>query len=309
VGDSEHIYGMSINGGKIDREAAPDLMRPSDYNELYNSAIDVTSLPGGWAPKYGLTDVLEDLQRQADQTAMIVAQASSRRGRGCAPFDTIFRHKSRHSLGKISTRDDLFEFVSDLASSKKPAFQMTNNLLYSCLDKRHYSKTYIKRYQKHGLLPLLVRRTYASFFNLMSAIRQLAHDFPVWANGPAENMLQYHAKRIFHIRNYSVLKKQLVLQIYTYLRDAEHQDFEPTGMDKALWKANLQAKENVRDIIHSVLGEEGIGSADVSGGGGDGKGGTTCAVKPGGKKDSILGRRIRGLVKKDGELVGYEEKK
>jgi hypothetical protein len=48
----------------------------------------------------------------------------------------------------------------------------------------------------------------------MLAIRQLAHDFPVWANGPAENMLQYHAKRIFHIRNYSVLKKQLVLQIY-----------------------------------------------------------------------------------------------
>jgi hypothetical protein len=53
VGNSKHIYGISINEGKINQEAAPDLMRPLDYTELYNSAIDVTSLPGRWAPKYG----------------------------------------------------------------------------------------------------------------------------------------------------------------------------------------------------------------------------------------------------------------
>jgi hypothetical protein len=129
-----------------------------------------------------------------------------------------------------------------------------------------------------------------------------------------KNMLQYHAKSIFHIRNYSVLKKQLVLQIYPYLQDAEHQDFEPTGMDKALWKANLQAKENVRTIVHSVLGKEGIGSADVSRGGGDGKGGkggTTCAhCKSKGLRRlyyNLPGQKTYCLLKKVDRLKAHKE--
>jgi hypothetical protein len=316
VGDSQNIHGMSINGGKIEQKAAPDLMRPSDYEQLYNSAVDVTSLPGGWAPKYKMDDVIEESQRQADQTAMIVAQTARHR-HGGTTFDTMFQHKSQHSLGKLSTRDEVFDFVSDLASSKKPAFQMMHNLLYSCLDKRHYSPKYISQYQKHGLLPLLVRRMYASFFNLLAAVCQLAHDFPIWENGgPDENMLRYHAKRIFHICNYSVLKKQLVLQIYTYLRDAEHQDFEPTGMDKALWKANLQATNNVRDMVHSVLGEEGIGIADMNGSGKDGKNGgglgTTCAhckSKELHRLYSIPGQKTYCPLKKIDRLKAHKEAK
>jgi hypothetical protein len=89
VGDSQNIHRMLINGGKIDRKVAPDLMRPWDYKELCNSAVDVTPLPGGWAPKYKMEDVIEELQCQADQTVMIVAQTAGRRHGGIT-FDTMF---------------------------------------------------------------------------------------------------------------------------------------------------------------------------------------------------------------------------
>jgi hypothetical protein len=113
---------------------------------------------------------------------MIIAQTSTRR---------------RHGLDK---RDDLYEVVFYLALSKKPAFQRMNNLLNSCLDKRHHSKKYIKWwYQKHGLLlPLLMKRMYTSFFNLYwpfgnwptiaqakACYNTLQREICIWATAPS----------------------------------------------------------------------------------------------------------------------------
>jgi hypothetical protein len=46
VGDKKCVYGMQINEQEIDESAGPEDMRPRDADELYNTAVDVTSLPG-----------------------------------------------------------------------------------------------------------------------------------------------------------------------------------------------------------------------------------------------------------------------
>jgi hypothetical protein len=51
--DPQQVYGMSIDGLKIDEEVAPNSMRPSDCGLMYTAAVDVTSLPGGWNANKG----------------------------------------------------------------------------------------------------------------------------------------------------------------------------------------------------------------------------------------------------------------
>ena len=46
VGDKKRIFGMAINGREIAAAAGPPDMRTRDADELFNTAVDVTSLPG-----------------------------------------------------------------------------------------------------------------------------------------------------------------------------------------------------------------------------------------------------------------------
>jgi hypothetical protein len=71
---------------------------------------------------------------------------------------------------------------------------------------------------------------------LGDAIRQLAYDHPQWEGGPARAMLKFHADKLVEIRNFAVSRKQLILQVYTYLRDAKAQDFYHESMAGAIWE-------------------------------------------------------------------------
>jgi hypothetical protein len=118
--------------------------------------------------------------------------------------------------------------------SEKAAFRHQGNLIQHFLYQRHYSGTYIREYVRSGLLALIAARSFRSFFDLGDAIRQLAYDYPQWDGGPAKAMLKFHADKLVDIRNFAVSRKQLVLQVYTYLRDARGKDFYHESMTGAL---------------------------------------------------------------------------
>jgi hypothetical protein len=80
-------------------------------------------------------------------------------------------------------------------------------------------------------------RSFKSFFDLADAIRQLAFDYGQWEGGPAKAMLSFHSEKLMEIRQeFAVSKKQLILQIYTYLRDAQAKDFYHESMAGAIWE-------------------------------------------------------------------------
>jgi hypothetical protein len=235
TGDSQMIYNMSINGMKIDRAVAPDSMRRSDRGDMYTAAVDVTSLPGGWNSNKGVSEELfQESQKIAQLTSTILA--STNKLKGMEVQDTSWNSTIRHSLGRVKNRDDLFEFVKKLRKSKDAAFKQETNLIQNYMYQRQYTGAFIREYVQSSLLCLISARSYRSFFELGDAIRQLAFDYPNWESGPAKAMLTFHSEKLIEIRQFAVSRKQLILQVYTYLRDAQAKAFYHESMSGAIWE-------------------------------------------------------------------------
>ena len=235
TGDSQRIYGMTINGTKIDKAVAPDSLRSTDRGAMYTAAVDVTSLPGGWNSNKGVSEELfQESQKIAQLTSTILA--STNKLKGMEIQDTTWNSTIRHSLGRVKNRDDLFEFVRKLRKSKKAAFRQEANLIQQFLYHRRYQGSFIREYVRSSLLCVISARTFRSFFDLGDAIRQMAFDHSNWEGGPAKAMLSFHSEKLMEIRQFAVSRKQLILQIYTYLRDAQAKDFYHESMAGAIWE-------------------------------------------------------------------------
>jgi hypothetical protein len=225
---------MSINGPTIDKAIAPSDTNRRDRQDMYNAAVDVTSLPGGWNPNKGAAEELhQESQRIAQVTATILS--ASGRARRMELTDNTWNSNLRHSLGKVKDRADLFQFAKKLDKSKKPAFKQQGNLAQHYLFQRHYSESYVNDYLRNGLLPRLVQNTFVNFAKLANDMRQLAHGHPSWESGPASAMLDHHSSKLMELRRFSITRKQLILQVYVYLRDAQSKDFYHEFMAEALW--------------------------------------------------------------------------
>ena len=175
TGDSQRIYGMSINGMKIDKAVAPDSIQRTDRGAMYTAAVDVTSLPGGWHSNKGESEELfMESQKIAQLTSTILASTS--KVKGMEIQDTSWNSTLRHSLGKVKNRENLFAFVKKLRKSKKAAFQQETNLIQQYLYARQYHSSFIREYVQSSLLCLISVRSFRSFFDLGDAIRQLAFD-------------------------------------------------------------------------------------------------------------------------------------
>ena len=238
-GTKDKVFGLSINGTKIDKEIAPADLKTKEQSEFYNAAVDVTSLPGGWNPQKGkgLQDeiLFNESQKVASLAATILA-ASTKVRSNMEIRNTSYNSLTRHSMGRIKDRDGLFEFVGKLAKSRESAFQQQDNLIQQFMYARHYDEAFTTEYLQNGLLPRLIRLTFENFYELANAIRQLAFDHPNWDAGPSKAMLEHHADKIWNIREMAITRKQLILQTYVYLRDAQAKGFYHESMSEALWR-------------------------------------------------------------------------
>ena len=235
TGDPKKAFGMSINGTKIDKAVCPDKMRRDDQASMYTAAVDVTSLPGGWNTNKGASEELYAETRQLAQLTSTIL-ASTGKAKGMEINDTTWNTITRHSLGRIKDRTSLFEFVKKLRKSHDAAFNQQSNLVQHFLSKRHYTEAYSEEYCRSGLLSRITSLSYTYFFALAETIRQSAHDYPSWEGGPAHAMLTVHSDKLVEIRQFAVSRKQLILQVYTYLRDSHAKSFYHESMSNALWE-------------------------------------------------------------------------
>jgi hypothetical protein len=133
-------------------------------------------------------------------------------------------------------REDLFDFVKKLRKSEKAAFKQETNLIQHFMCHRHCSGRFICEHSRSSLLSLITMRSFKSFFDLADASRQLAFDHGQWEGGPAKAMLSFHSEKLMEIRQFAVSRKQLILQVCAYLRDAQAKDFYHESMAGAIWE-------------------------------------------------------------------------
>jgi hypothetical protein len=227
---------MSVDGMVIDKEVAPDSMRRADRGAMCTAAVNVTPSPGGWNSNKG---VLEELFQETQKMAQVTqtTMASTNKPQGMEMQDTFWNSTIRHSLGKVRNRKDLFEFVKKLRKSKKAAFKEETNLTQHTTCHCHNHGRFICEHSHSSLLSLITMRSLKGFFKLADAIQQLAFDCDgQWEGVLSKAMLSFHLERLMEICNFAVSRKQLILQVYTHLCDAQAKDFCHESMARAIWE-------------------------------------------------------------------------
>jgi hypothetical protein len=110
--------------------------------------------------------------------------------------------------------------MKKLCKSRKSAFHEQDNLIDHFLYRRHYSSKCIPTYLQTSLFLKVTDVSFQNFSNLADTIGQLSIDLPKWKEEPAKAMLDYHANKFCDISQYANSWKWLILEVYTYLRNA-----------------------------------------------------------------------------------------
>jgi hypothetical protein len=204
------VFTHLINWQEIDKAIAPPGMNQGDRVNPYNAAVDVPSISGGWMLKSGdlehKAELHSETQRMADMTATLLASTTKDLNR-VEIRDTTFNSVTRHSMGKVSTRQDCMEFAAEILDCKEESFRQQDDLLELFMTHRGFDEREIDEYIQTGLLGHLIHVTFDNYNALACTIRQLALDFPRWEAGPAKAMLEYHSRKLLMIRKMSVSRK------------------------------------------------------------------------------------------------------
>ena len=229
-GDKDKIYGMRADGGKILKATTLPGLRDKDIDKIYDSAIDVVSLPGMYqAIDYSGMDEAERLS-----TVMGVALGRDSRVKG----DALWRSISRNSLGTVRSRKDFMALVDKVVDSKEAAFTRQNEGMTVVLRRAGYSSTEIKDYLKTGGLPRLLQDTFTYYMELLMMIQRMTINSNIsWDTSQAGAIAQFHSTKLGNLRTGAGQRRSFILSAYIYLRDARAHKFNDVSMMSRFWKA------------------------------------------------------------------------
>ena len=180
-------------------------------------------------------------------------------GKRAQIHDSLWKTTKRHSMGTVKSMETLFKFVKSVGKTEKPAFEQQENAIQVFMLGRHYDDEAITEYSQNGFLPRITQASFRYYGNMLSIIRQLAFDHPnFWDQGPAKAMMEFHSDKLLQIRQNALTRKALVLQTYTYLRDAYSKSFYHESMTESLWdRLSMLSRDN------DTGGGKGGGGGDV----------------------------------------------
>jgi hypothetical protein len=229
MGDEKRIHGFEVDGVKMDKALAPPDLAARDRISLVETAVDVAALPGMFSASSLASDEVQGVTEAA--TSMLATIS----GKRAQLHDSQWKVRRKNSLGNVKTDTDLLALLESVEEAWVPANEQQASKLRSFLYARYYDMDQVTDYLEHGLLPTLILRTYEYFVSLLAKVRQLYYAHRVWEGGPAQAMLDYHAKKLASVRAFSCDYRSLVLKTYVHLRDAADKKFYHASQQEALW--------------------------------------------------------------------------
>jgi hypothetical protein len=173
-------------------------------------------------------ELYDKAQRTTEMAATLLSTVIGKRAQ---IHDSLWKTLKRHAMGQVKDIKSLFKFVKCVSKSFEPAFKQQENALQVFMLPRNYDDYAIDDYTQNGFLPRLTGASFWYYSSLLSNVRQLAYDHPAfWERGPAQAMLEFHSEQLLQIRQNSLTRKALILQTYTYLRDANAKGFYHKSM-------------------------------------------------------------------------------
>jgi hypothetical protein len=233
TGKDNEIFGVDID----DLDEMDRLMMPPDVNlmeehmAIYDCAVDVGSLPGTSSNGGG-----EDIGA-SDMNDLAVAIKDVMSDGKMARRHLVYHRATQNGLAKIKDKTSLLDFKIDLEKAMKAERKVQKSGLARTLYSIGYSKTSVNVYQKVSPLFLVVETTFRNMLSLINTLVSYSTrgDSTSWKGTYPHQMLEYHSKELLGIRTRATSYRHLVLQNYTYLRDAKDASFYHNSMNKYLW--------------------------------------------------------------------------
>ena len=237
VGKPDQLYNTAID---VEVEVLGVLCPKGVSNEvkreLMETAVDVVSLPGK------LSNI--EANGGMDQLAATLGELSSFESRraGFVARDTQWQAKNRNALDRIKTLEDLINGTEELSSQRARVMANMCSNMCEVLMKAGWTLGDSKMFVEAGLLPRIIRATMEYYFYLLLHLRQLSSGIASnWKNIGRIHLL-HHAIQLRNIRTYAVRRSQVLLQVYTYLRDSSASSFMSL---KLFGKVTNQLRESV----------------------------------------------------------------
>jgi len=238
TGDRDKIYNMVTTDSEVlDESLCPPDLSHQDRDLLFEQVIDVAALPGTYrkGDSEGDTGVSADMEMFA-QVAMR-SWGGGRGGGSSNASNLTWASPSKNALDKVKTLDDVESYIRRISSVRERLFTGQSQRLGRFLHKRRYLHTEIDDFLDNGLLPLLVRRTFEYYMELLATVRLEAYQCVFgWDGSLAKAMVTYHSEKLGEIRAYAADWRDCFLGTYVHLRDAHKKGFFSERMTRALWR-------------------------------------------------------------------------
>jgi hypothetical protein len=224
VGNPTEIYGTSIHvESEILKLLCPKGVTASTRNDLMEVTPDILALPGKLgSTTNGSAEVWDQL---AGAVSDIAEQRATRTG--TQPRDTQWRGANRNALDKIKTMEDLYDAADEISSQSDKVLQSYEAATQEILFVQGWAKPDVDMYVSAGLLPRIVQRFLAMYYEMYLHFQRLVAQNPDPNHFREFTMLniEHHAKQLRQIRMYSARRSHMFLRSYTYMRDARAKGF------------------------------------------------------------------------------------
>jgi hypothetical protein len=102
---------MTITGVEINQAIGPKDSRRKDVGELYNTAVDITALPGMLGSNRGMEETSEDARNTTEMMATLIASVVGQNQQSSSIHNSLWQSIRWQALSQIKGPDSLFKFV------------------------------------------------------------------------------------------------------------------------------------------------------------------------------------------------------
>jgi hypothetical protein len=227
---TDEVFGINYNRTQtMDALALPANTTGNDTRErLYEAATDILALPGIYQKDVDYDDTTTDL------VTALATTMGSKRDNG---LNLNYRSKKKNGLSQIVLRSDLFRLVEQVQETGELANQTQRSMFIKVMGDQGYTYDASLLYQQMGVLPRIIRDTYAMYLSLLTTVttKAIADAGGGWQDGLAYSLVRYHRDKLAMFRLQSPDFRSLIYQNYTYLREAKKKKFYVEGISQQLW--------------------------------------------------------------------------
>jgi hypothetical protein len=211
-------YDESIYTGAAVKFVSPPHSSAETREDVMEAVPDVGSLP------CKLIGAASELNDQVANSIQAIAEHAAQKNNVMLK-DTQFRYHSKKMLGEINSLESLVELSDEFNEDMERVTKAAKQAIAEILRNACWPEEHIKTYLESGGIVRLIKRSMQYWLQLLLHLKNMYKPTEDW-NDRVQIHVDYHAKQLALTRKYAANRSQMVLRVYTYLRDEAAQGFK-----------------------------------------------------------------------------------